>query len=334
MKIKLLSCFLGGLLMASAIAPISFVYTAWFGLIPLWLGLVTQLENNNFSRLDFVQFRSALSLAIAWGIGFYGLALFWITGVHPLTWMGVPWLASLGIAIFCWLAITFWGILLVSSWAIGFILWQKFILFKIPHFPKIVRGDSLNNFKKDQLPPFQRGARGDNSFSRETRGDHFYNIIGRLIWAVTLWCILETIWSHSPLWWSSLAYTQSPNNLWFLQWGQIAGPNILTAFLVLINGILAEIILLCWNYKIKPFFMGLLLAIPASLIITIHLTGYFLDLKLLADQPKNMITVGIIQGNIPNKIKLYPEGLKKAIAAYTEGYQDLVKSGSQVVLTP
>ncbi|MGL5032499.1 MAG: apolipoprotein N-acyltransferase, partial [Microcystaceae cyanobacterium] len=137
-----------------------------------------------------------------------------------------------------------------------------------------------------------------------------------------------------PLWWSSLAYTQSPNNLWFLQWGQIAGPNISTAFLVLINGILAEIILLCWNYKIKPFFMGLLLAIPASLIITIHLTGYFLDLKPLADQPKNMITVGIIQGNIPNKIKLYPEGLEKALAAYTQGYQDLVKSGSQVVLTP
>src|SRR3712207_8827736 len=57
------------------------------------------------------------SYGLVWGIGYHGLALFWITGVHPMTWMGVPWLASLAIAIFCWSFITLWGAVLVAIWA-------------------------------------------------------------------------------------------------------------------------------------------------------------------------------------------------------------------------
>jgi len=39
------------------------------------------------------------------GGGYHGLAVWWITGVHPMTWMGVR-LASLAIALFCWIFIT------------------------------------------------------------------------------------------------------------------------------------------------------------------------------------------------------------------------------------
>jgi apolipoprotein N-acyltransferase len=44
--------------------------------------------------------------------------------------------------------------------------------------------------------------------------------------------------------------------------------------------------------------------------------------------------VGIIQGNIPNKIKLLPEGVQRAIRGYTEGYLTLVNQGVDAVLTP
>ncbi len=44
--------------------------------------------------------------------------------------------------------------------------------------------------------------------------------------------------------------------------------------------------------------------------------------------------MGIIQGNIPNTIKLYPEGWRRALEGYTQGYQELVRAKVDVVLTP
>ena len=98
--------------MGLAPAPFNAWYLAWFALVPLWI---------------LIKGRKSLKqiaiLALVWGLGYDGLALFWITGVHPMTWMGVPWLASIAIAIFCWVFITLWGAGVVVSWAvlIGFI---------------------------------------------------------------------------------------------------------------------------------------------------------------------------------------------------------------------
>ena len=107
---------ISGILMGLAPAPFNAWYFAWFALAPLWI-LIRQQKY--IKQIAFI--------ALVWGLGYDGLALFWITGVHPMTWMGVPWLASIAIAIFCWIFITLWGAGVVVTWAImlGFIK-QKF----------------------------------------------------------------------------------------------------------------------------------------------------------------------------------------------------------------
>ena len=102
----LLSLF-SGILMGLAPAPFNAWYLAWFALAPLWI-LIKQQKS----------LKQIAILALFWGLGYDGLALFWITGVHPMTWMGVPWLASIAIAVFCWVFITLWGAGVVVSWAV------------------------------------------------------------------------------------------------------------------------------------------------------------------------------------------------------------------------
>lgn len=99
--------FFSGILMGLAPAPFNAWYLAWFAIAPLWI-LIRQQKS----------WQQAALIGLAWGIGYDGLALFWITGVHPLTWMGVPWLPSLLIALFCWVFITLWGAGIVVTWAV------------------------------------------------------------------------------------------------------------------------------------------------------------------------------------------------------------------------
>lgn len=276
--------------MGLTVAPISFSLGAWVAVVPLWF---CQRTLQGRSLLAWPYLRHSLLMAIAWGGCFYGWALFWITGIHPMTWMGVPWLASLGIALFCWLAITTWGIVLVLAWLLGMGVW-------------------------DWLMPRPTGL---------NRGL-------RLIWGVGLWCGLEAIWSQSILWWSPLAYGQSPGNLWLLHLGQLSGPGTISAAIMLINGLWAEIL---WQYSYHSLRGGQLfgwLGLPLGLIFLLHLGGWSLAQSSLADQKNKAITVGIIQGNIANEIKLSPEGWRAAIAGYTQGYQTLAASGSEVILTP
>lgn len=108
LKIKpIFISLLSGILMGLAPAPFNAWYLAWFALAPLWI-LIRQQKS----------LRQIAIIALVWGIGYDGLALFWITGVHPLTWMGVPWLASIAIALFCWVFITLWGAGVVVTWAV------------------------------------------------------------------------------------------------------------------------------------------------------------------------------------------------------------------------
>lgn len=273
--------FLSGILMGLAPAPISAWYLAWFALTPLWILLRQQKS-----------WRKILILAGCWGCGYYGLALFWITGVHPMTWMGVPWLASLAIAIFCWLAITVWGSGIVISWALLFKLTQRFV--------------------NDQT---------------------MIASVTRIIVGVALWCGSETLWSYSPLWWSTLAYTQSPQNLAILQLTKLSGIHTVTALIVLVNCAFGEAILL-WRSRSKKSVKVLFCLCPWLLLIISHLTGYYLYKMPLSQGNLAPIQVGIIQGNIPNEIKLYSAGWRKAIAGYTSGYQRLARQGVDVVLTP
>ncbi|NJR61402.1 MAG: hypothetical protein HC769_22745, partial [Cyanobacteria bacterium CRU_2_1] len=101
---QLAIAFASGILMGLTPAPANAEFLAWIAIVPLWV-----LVSSNP--------QSSIFYAIAWGMGYHGLALSWITGLHPLTWLGVPWLASIGITLFAWIAVTLWGVILVTLWA-------------------------------------------------------------------------------------------------------------------------------------------------------------------------------------------------------------------------
>jgi apolipoprotein N-acyltransferase len=270
---QLIFALLGGGFMGLTVAPVEAFPLAWIALIPLWVVTIR------------ASCKMAIIYAIAWGFGYYGLALFWITGIHPMTWLGIPWLGSIAIALFCWLFITFWGIGLVVVWSL--------------------------------LLPKNRNCRTGLDTS-----------ILRVLIGTSIWCILETIWSYTPLWWSPIAYTQSPHNLIILHLGQISGTTAVTAAIVAVNGLLAEALIL----PRKQGQNWQLLSIAIALIISLHGIGLSLYLRPLANE--NPLRVGIIQGNIPNEIKLNPEGWYQAIEGYTSGYKELSDRGVDAVLTP
>ena len=80
--------------------------------------------------------------------------------------------------------------------------------------------------------------------------------------------------------------------------------------------------------RINPYLL------PFVLFLVIHIIGWSLYSIPLNQSTTTTLKLGIVQGNIPNTIKLYPEGLRKAIAGYTRGYLDLVEQGVKAVLTP
>src|SRR4028118_2012265 len=105
--------------MALTTAPVNAWLLAWVALVPLWILVVSyerplqEVKKQKFFLLP----ASFFLLPSLWGIGYHGLALSWIMGIHPMTWLGVPWWPSLAIALFCWAFITFWGAALVAVWA-------------------------------------------------------------------------------------------------------------------------------------------------------------------------------------------------------------------------
>ncbi len=271
---KVILALVSGMCMALGTAPTSAWFLAWIAIAPLWVLIVTTPK----------QIKTVAFYSLAWGIGYHGFALFWITGVHPMTWLGVPWLASLGIATFCLVFITLWGAAIVTMWGIG-----------------MVTLTPLTN------PPL------------------------RILIGTALWCGLEGLWSQGPLFWSSISYTQSPNNLFILHLGQLSGPSTITAAILIVNGCLAQAYL---TWRRDRRLTARYLSFAGSLLLGFHLIGWGLYNRPLAQLPNTALRVGIIQGNIPNEIKLSPTGWQKAIEGYTTGYQALADSGAQAVLTP
>mgnify|MGYP000340486837 CR=1 FL=1 len=287
---------LGGILMGITTAPLNLWPLAWIALIPLWIAVVT----NQKSKKIFPPF-SLILHPLLWGIGYHGVAGFWITGIHPMDWLGVPWWPSLLITIFCWTFITLWGSALVTLWGIG----TKAIF------------DLIQN-PKSQIP----------------------NSLVRVLIGTALWCGLEGLWSSGSLWWTSLSYTQSPHNLAILHLGQISGPSTVTAAIVAVNGIIAELVISHWSLVIgkeQIIFHNRLLSkllIPASILVGLHLVGFALYNRPLNQPPETALKVGIIQGNIPNKIKFNSAGWYRAIEGYTKGYRTLADQGVDAVLIP
>ncbi len=257
-----------GLLAGLAVELIEAWYLAWIALVPLWIMVVRE--------------RRSILPSLLWGMGYHGVALFWITGIHPMTWMGVPWLTSFSIATVAILFFALWGATVVMLWSIIF-------------------GWICQHLH----PP---------AWVRVTVG-------------TAIWCGLEYLWSQTDLWWSTLALTQTPNNLPILHLGQLSGGMTVTAILLAVNGLIAEAIIAKAHQKT--------LAIAAiTLFFTGHLGGYILSQAPLDTKPADALKIGIIQGNIPNEIKLYANGKQKAIEGYTTGYLDLAAAGVDAILTP
>ncbi|MBE9221987.1 apolipoprotein N-acyltransferase [Cyanobacterium stanieri LEGE 03274] len=276
--------------MGLTVAPTNFWFLGWVAMIPLWMGI----KKESLSE--------TLLSCFAWGCGYHGLALFWITGIHPMTWMGVSWFNSILIALFAWIFITFWGAGLVVSWGAIF---YGFIVY-------------LSSVKKSSIYLFWK-----------------------ILLGIMIWCLLEKVWSFSPLWWSSISYSQSPYNLSILQFLKLSGITIVTSLLILVNSLLAEgcIAFKGSKYRYISFFKDdkkKYLSIPLGffLLILFHGIGYFWYVQPIFNNPNEIVKVGIIQGNIPNTIKLYESGVARAIARYTKSYETLSQEGVDLIITP
>jgi apolipoprotein N-acyltransferase len=353
---KFLAAFMSGIFMGLTVAPVGAWFFAWFALTPLWVLVVKYCQNSqknnskstpisksqqgthskslnlipNSKKADVrfeleaaVKYSHAESknkeklfslpplnfyfLPLLWGIGYHGVALSWIFGLHPLTWLGVPWLGSVAIAFFSWSFITLWGAALVIAWASGMRIiaqaTQKFPLFTLT----------------------------------------------QVILGTALWCLIESIWSAGPLWWSSLSYTQSSYNLVILHLGQLSGPKAVTAAIVAVNGLIAQgwmnrkgresgerVSSLSSSFVSKmPFgFLNPYFSLATLLFISLHIIGWALYSQPISKTPETALKVGIVQGNIPNRTKFDYYGLRRAVQGYTSGYENLVAQGVDAVLTP
>ncbi|MBD2531936.1 apolipoprotein N-acyltransferase [Nostoc flagelliforme FACHB-838] len=300
--ISLLPCLIAlasGILMGLTVAPVGAWFLAWIALVPLWVLVITSAKRKNQSP--------PAPPALFWGIGYHGVALSWITGIHPMTWLGVPWLPSLAITLFCWGFISVLGGIFVTIWAA--------VMVRL-------------NGQKPWL---------------------------RILIGTAVWCGLESLWSAGPLWWSSLAYTQSPHNLVIVHLGQLSGPNTVTAAIVAINGLIAEGWTNRQDAKISSAsrqllqvgepaqrtgfsaplrFVNKYWVIATGLLITLHLIGFILYSRPIAQLPEAALKVGIVQGNIPNQLLRSSEGFRRAQENYTNGYLTLADQGVDAVLTP
>ncbi len=81
----------------------------------------------------------------------------------------------------------------------------------------------------------------------------------------------------------------------------------------------------------SPYF---LLATAILLLLVLHLVGFGLYSRPLAPANGAALKVGIVQGNVPTRIKLFSEGVRRAEEGYTQGYETLVRQGVEAVLTP
>jgi apolipoprotein N-acyltransferase len=292
---NLLPVVLGGVLMGLCPAPVNAWPLAWLALAPLWWTVLAPGQPP--------QPRQAFGLGLAWSLTYHGMVLSWITALHPLTWMGVPWLGSVAIAAFAWGFITLLGGVTFGVWAL------------LVHLAAVRWTLSMPQ---------------------------------RLLLGTALWCSLETLLSWGPLHWPTLAYTQSPGNGWMLHIGQLSGPMGITAAVVLING--------CWAaawcaYQTRlAGSTGSTRPVPSSrkrmigwrgwvglgLGVWVGLQGLggWLHHHGAADDPNQALPIGLIQGNVPTRVKLTPAGIRQAIQGYAEGYRTLVQQGAAAVLTP
>lgn len=147
----------------------------------------------------------------------------------------------------------------------------------------------------------------------------------RLLAGVAVWCAGETLASLTPLWWPTLALTQSPGNPTFLHLGQLSGPVTPVAWLMLVNGVLA----LAVTYPRK-----IILPLAVGLFVLGQSLGWFLQVTAPRERVLAYFPVGVIQPNIPNRERFTPLGRLEMAQRLRSGYETLAGQGAEVIITP
>jgi apolipoprotein N-acyltransferase len=271
-----------GILMGITFAPIEAWYLAWIALAPLWYLLCRDRHSGKWLY------------ALCWGIGCYGCGLFWLFGIHPMTWMGVPYLASLGIATFCLTFVTLWGGSLVVLWSIGW----KFI-----------------NFRPN-LNPFIRIILGTASWCGL---EELYSLTD--LWWTSL-ALTQSPHNLSILHLGQLSGPTTVSAAIVLVNGLIA-----EACLAFDRHRQLKLIQRFWKGSVY-------LNWAIGSIIILHSIGFFLLDRPLVQSIESSLNIGIIQGNIGNEIRHNRLGYDMAIENYTQGYRSLVDRGVNAVVTP
>ncbi len=264
-------------------APVEAWYLAWIALAPLWYLLCR--DRNSGTAI----------YPLAWGIGCYGFGLAWIFGIHPMTWMGVPYFTSLTIATFCLTFITLWGGSLVILWSLGMRL--------------------INT--KTKLNPLIRVILGTACWCGL---ENLYSLSD--LW----WTSLALSQSPHNLTILHLGQLSGPT----VVSGAIVLVNglIAEAFLALNrNKRHPKPIQKIW--QAAPY-----LNTAIAALVILHLVGWILANRPAVEPIESALKVGIIQGNIGNEVKLYRSGHNLAIENYTKGYRSLVEQGVEAVITP
>jgi apolipoprotein N-acyltransferase len=272
-----------GVLMGITFSPVAAWYFAWIALAPLWY-LVCRDRHS-----------PTVIYGLCWGVGFYGLGLSWIFGIHPMTWMGVPFFASLGIATFCLTFITLWGASLATFWSISL----KFIN------------------SKSQLNPFGKV------------------ILGTACWCglEELYSLTDLWWTSLAL--TQSPHNLPILHLGQLSGPTTVSAAIVLVNGLIAEGCLAfernrhQAKLMQSIGKASPYISGAIMS-----IVILHLIGTNLADRPLVNTPESSLKIGIIQGNIGNEVRHNNLGYQLAIENYTKGYLDLVKQGVVAVVTP
>ena len=242
---------------------------AWVALVPLW-----------WAMYRGVGLRQSAVCGLVWGVGYHGTALLWVLHLHPLMWLGVPWLGSVAIATAAYVFVTLWGAGIAVTWAVAMAALRR-------------------------LAPL--------------------DTIGQVFVGTALWCGIEALWSLGPLYWTSLAITQSPGNLVIVHLARLSGHLTITAVIVAVNGLLAAAI-----YPHPRRWVTL----AVGMFAIAHVIGWGLYQQPLQDQSTEALNIGIIQGNIPSREKLTYQGVRRAEDLYRNNYRELAKRGADAVLTP
>ncbi len=266
--------------MALGPAPVNAWVMPWVAISFLWFAVLTG--------------RSPIKSGLLWGAAYHGVSLFWITGLHPLTWMGIPYLNSVAIVTVIWCLVTLWGALSVAlwSWGLGWL-----VRMKTSAAIRIVSATALwcgiESVRSLTLLDWTGIA------YTQSHGNlailHLGQLSGSATIVAAIVAVNGTIAENVAQNWGLGAVRQRFRN------------RLGAAFLPAIG--LFTIVHL----------IGFWLSLAA-----------FSDVK----NPVEPIRIGTVQGNIPTRIKLSPAGVRQGFKNYGDGYEQLANQGAQMVLFP